>query len=207
MTDLSLPPEFARGAQPLRPAVVRRAHVVRGQGVQPVQQDVRGPDHLPRRPGRRRVGQRRDGPAAGARGRPTRTATSSCTSTRPGGSFTAHDGDLRHHAVRPAGHPDGLPGPGGQRGGGAARRPARRASGWRCRTRGSSSTSRPPRAATGRARTSRSRPGRSCGCARQLEDMLSRHSGQPIEQVRKDIDRDKILTAEEAKEYGLVDTS
>ena len=40
----------------------------------------------------------------------------------------------------------------------------------------------------------------------QLEEMLSRHSGQPIEKVRKDIDRDKIMTAEEAKEYGLVDT-
>src|SRR4051794_19360475 len=39
----------------------------------------------------------------------------------------------------------------------------------------------------------------------QLEDMVSRHSGQPVEKVRKDIDRDKILTAEEAKEYGLVD--
>ena len=39
----------------------------------------------------------------------------------------------------------------------------------------------------------------------QLEEMLSRHSNQPIEKVRKDIDRDKILTAEEAKEYGLVD--
>ena len=40
----------------------------------------------------------------------------------------------------------------------------------------------------------------------QLEEMISRHSGQPIEKVRKDIDRDKIMTAEEAKEYGLVDT-
>jgi ATP-dependent Clp protease protease subunit len=40
----------------------------------------------------------------------------------------------------------------------------------------------------------------------QLEEMISRHSGRTIEQVRKDIDRDKILTAEEAKEYGLVDT-
>ncbi|MER7008488.1 ATP-dependent Clp protease proteolytic subunit [Dactylosporangium sp. NPDC000555] len=39
----------------------------------------------------------------------------------------------------------------------------------------------------------------------QLEEMVSRHSGQPVEKVRKDIDRDKILTAEEAKEYGLVD--
>jgi len=40
----------------------------------------------------------------------------------------------------------------------------------------------------------------------QLEEMISRHSGRAIEQVRKDIDRDKILTADEAKEYGLVDT-
>ncbi|WP_346538639.1 ATP-dependent Clp protease proteolytic subunit [Micromonospora sp. DPT] len=40
----------------------------------------------------------------------------------------------------------------------------------------------------------------------QLEDMLSRHCNRPIEQVRKDIDRDKIMTAEEAKGYGLVDT-
>jgi ATP-dependent Clp protease protease subunit len=39
----------------------------------------------------------------------------------------------------------------------------------------------------------------------QLEDMLARHTGQPVEKVRKDIERDKILTAEEAKEYGLVD--
>ena len=40
----------------------------------------------------------------------------------------------------------------------------------------------------------------------QLEDMLVPAQRPPIEQVRKDIDRDKILTAEEAKEYGLVDT-
>ena len=38
-----------------------------------------------------------------------------------------------------------------------------------------------------------------------LEEMISRHSGQAIEKVRKDIDRDKILTAEEAKDYGLID--
>jgi ATP-dependent Clp protease protease subunit len=39
----------------------------------------------------------------------------------------------------------------------------------------------------------------------QLEEMISRHSGQPVDKVRKDIDRDKIMTADEAKEYGLVD--
>ncbi|SDZ46747.1 ATP-dependent Clp protease, protease subunit [Micromonospora pattaloongensis] len=40
----------------------------------------------------------------------------------------------------------------------------------------------------------------------QLEEMLSRHCNRPIDQVRKDIDRDKIMTAEESREYGLVDT-
>ncbi|WP_354640393.1 ATP-dependent Clp protease proteolytic subunit [Kitasatospora camelliae] len=39
----------------------------------------------------------------------------------------------------------------------------------------------------------------------QLETMLSKHSNKPIEQVRDDIERDKILTAEEALEYGLID--
>ncbi|GGM06768.1 ATP-dependent Clp protease proteolytic subunit [Nakamurella endophytica] len=38
-----------------------------------------------------------------------------------------------------------------------------------------------------------------------LEEILSRHSNRTPEQVRADIDRDKILTAPEAKEYGLVD--
>ncbi len=38
-----------------------------------------------------------------------------------------------------------------------------------------------------------------------LEEMIAEHTGQSVEQVRKDIDRDKILTAEEALEYGLVD--
>jgi ATP-dependent Clp protease protease subunit len=36
--------------------------------------------------------------------------------------------------------------------------------------------------------------------------MLSRHSNQPVERVRRDIDRDKFMTAEESREYGLVDT-
>ena len=39
----------------------------------------------------------------------------------------------------------------------------------------------------------------------QLEEMLAEHSKTPIEVIRKDIERDKILTAQEAKEYGLID--
>jgi ATP-dependent Clp protease protease subunit len=38
-----------------------------------------------------------------------------------------------------------------------------------------------------------------------LEKMLSDHTGRDTELVRKDIERDKILTAREAVEYGLID--
>jgi ATP-dependent Clp protease protease subunit len=38
-----------------------------------------------------------------------------------------------------------------------------------------------------------------------LEETLSRHSNRTPEQVNKDIDRDKILSAAEALEYGLID--
>ncbi|MFD6400188.1 ATP-dependent Clp protease proteolytic subunit [Nocardia sp. NPDC060249] len=40
---------------------------------------------------------------------------------------------------------------------------------------------------------------------RLMEVTISRHTGKPEEQVRKDTDRDKILTAEEAKDYGIID--
>jgi ATP-dependent Clp protease, protease subunit len=39
----------------------------------------------------------------------------------------------------------------------------------------------------------------------QMEDILARHTGQTVDQVRLDIERDKILTAPEAKAYGIVD--
>jgi ATP-dependent Clp protease, protease subunit len=38
-----------------------------------------------------------------------------------------------------------------------------------------------------------------------LEKMISKHTGRSEEQVRQDIERDKILTAAEAVEYGLID--
>ena len=38
-----------------------------------------------------------------------------------------------------------------------------------------------------------------------LEETLAHHSNRDQEQVNKDIDRDKILSAEEALEYGLID--
>lgn len=41
---------------------------------------------------------------------------------------------------------------------------------------------------------------------RLMEATLAEHSGRTPEQVRQDTDRDKILTAAEAVEYGLIDT-
>ncbi len=38
-----------------------------------------------------------------------------------------------------------------------------------------------------------------------LNEILASHTGQPIERIAKDTDRDRYLTAGEAKEYGLVD--
>lgn len=40
---------------------------------------------------------------------------------------------------------------------------------------------------------------------RRVDEILAHHTGQPIERVARDTDRDYILGAEEAKEYGLVD--
>ncbi len=39
----------------------------------------------------------------------------------------------------------------------------------------------------------------------EMESILSRHSGQDVEQVQRDIERDRFLTASEAKTYGLID--
>ena len=38
-----------------------------------------------------------------------------------------------------------------------------------------------------------------------MERIIAKHSGRSEEQVRRDVERDKFFSAEEAKEYGLVD--
>ncbi len=40
---------------------------------------------------------------------------------------------------------------------------------------------------------------------RMLNEILASHTGQPIETITRDTDRDRYLSASEAKEYGLVD--
>lgn len=40
---------------------------------------------------------------------------------------------------------------------------------------------------------------------RVLDEMFAKHTGQPLEKVERDTDRDFIMTAPQAKEYGIVD--
>ena len=39
----------------------------------------------------------------------------------------------------------------------------------------------------------------------RLNNLLSFHTGKPLEQIQLDTDRDNFMTAQEAKEYGLID--
>ena len=39
----------------------------------------------------------------------------------------------------------------------------------------------------------------------KLNQIMAKHTGQPIERIAKDTDRDNFLSAEEAREYGLID--
>ena len=43
------------------------------------------------------------------------------------------------------------------------------------------------------------------GLKRLLEEITSKHTGQPLERVAKDMDRDYYMTAQEAVEYGIID--
>jgi ATP-dependent Clp protease, protease subunit len=40
---------------------------------------------------------------------------------------------------------------------------------------------------------------------RRLEEILSEHTGRPVEQVGKDMERDYFMTSQEAQEYGIID--
>ena len=40
---------------------------------------------------------------------------------------------------------------------------------------------------------------------RRMAEIIAEHTGQTIEQVEKDIDRDRFMTSDEAKTYGIID--
>jgi ATP-dependent Clp protease protease subunit len=41
---------------------------------------------------------------------------------------------------------------------------------------------------------------------RKLEEIMGTHTGQDLEKVSKDMERDFFMTADEAKDYGIIDT-
>ena len=43
------------------------------------------------------------------------------------------------------------------------------------------------------------------GLKKKLNELMAKHTGQPVERVEKDTDRDNFLSAEDARAYGLVD--
>jgi len=40
---------------------------------------------------------------------------------------------------------------------------------------------------------------------RRLEEIIAEHTGQPLDKVSKDMERDYFMTADESKEYGIID--
>ncbi len=40
----------------------------------------------------------------------------------------------------------------------------------------------------------------------RLDEIYAKHTGKPLEQIHEDMDRDRFFTAEQAVEYGLIDT-
>jgi len=40
---------------------------------------------------------------------------------------------------------------------------------------------------------------------RKLNELYAKHTGKTVESIEKDMDRDRFMSAEEAKEYGLID--
>jgi ATP-dependent Clp protease protease subunit len=43
------------------------------------------------------------------------------------------------------------------------------------------------------------------GMKKKLNELMAKHTGQPIERIEKDTDRDNFLSAEDAQAYGLID--
>ncbi|HWP03567.1 MAG TPA: ATP-dependent Clp endopeptidase proteolytic subunit ClpP [Gemmatimonadaceae bacterium] len=39
----------------------------------------------------------------------------------------------------------------------------------------------------------------------KMNELMAKHTGRPLEQIERDVDRDRFMSAEEAKEYGIID--
>jgi len=43
------------------------------------------------------------------------------------------------------------------------------------------------------------------GVRRRLDEIIAKHTGQDLEKVRKDTERDYFMSSDEAKDYGIID--
>jgi ATP-dependent Clp protease protease subunit len=39
----------------------------------------------------------------------------------------------------------------------------------------------------------------------KMNELMAKHTGRPLEQIERDVDRDRFMSGEEAKEYGIID--
>ena len=39
----------------------------------------------------------------------------------------------------------------------------------------------------------------------RMNDLMAKHTGRPLEQIERDVDRDRFMSAEEAVQYGMID--
>jgi len=39
----------------------------------------------------------------------------------------------------------------------------------------------------------------------KMNELMGRHTKRPLEQIERDVDRDRFMSADEAKEYGIID--
>jgi ATP-dependent Clp protease protease subunit len=39
----------------------------------------------------------------------------------------------------------------------------------------------------------------------KMNELMSKHTGRPVEQIERDMDRDRFMSADEAKAYGIID--
>ena len=63
-----------------------------------------------------------------------------------------------------------------------------------------------PHGSSGQAADIEIRARETLNLKRRLEEILSEHTGQELEKVSRDTDRDYFMSPQEAKEYGIIDT-
>ena len=39
----------------------------------------------------------------------------------------------------------------------------------------------------------------------KMNELFSKHTGRPVEQIERDVDRDRFMSSDEARSYGIID--